>query len=138
MASTSPGERHLYGITVDEQGTLYVCGISGNIYRVNAKKNAVSSHNAQIGRQSPQFLMLDGMSHLIVGDPLIPRIDFKDRPNPVRIRISDGKPALSVDMKIRCSAMTWDKHGRMFLLDGAAEIHAIPVREQRVCCCLFI
>ncbi len=108
-------------IAIDpESGALYVSdwdesGQKGQIYRIDPKGKV--SPITKPGELEPCALILDGASHLLVGEwgPL------------KRVRLADGKSEQVAKVGEQVSAMAWDMHGRLFISDGpSAKLFVIP------------
>jgi glucose/arabinose dehydrogenase len=127
--------RSLVGITVDEEGTLYVSdGGSFNdgkfedtaIYRINQKGKVTLVKNSKraLSPGSPSCLAMDGMSHLVVAESLSGKLS--------RLKIADGAEVMlaSIDLSL-VGGLAWDRHGRLYFSGkdqnlGEGLIYVIP------------
>jgi glucose/arabinose dehydrogenase len=125
----------LVGITVDEEGTLYVSDTGSlkdggmlegvAIYRINQKGKVtlVSDARRTPGLRSPRrCLVMDGMSHLVVSEFLSSKLS--------RLKIADGTEVqlASRDLSI-VSGLAWDRHGRLYFSGKGSDdgyIRVIP------------
>jgi glucose/arabinose dehydrogenase len=115
-----PVEPHsLTGLTADlESGTLYVSDCRdeiGNgyaIYRVTPKGMvSVLLDSARFpALRKPAALLLDGASHLLVGDAGSGTL--------YRIKLADGSAEKLADGLGAVACLAWDHHGRLYVCDG--------------------
>jgi glucose/arabinose dehydrogenase/sugar lactone lactonase YvrE len=106
----------LSGITVDEEGTIYVSDLGGGeivgtIYRIDQKgKVTLLTNNKHTpALRLPTGLAMDGMSHLLVVDAYSGEL--------LRIKNSDKSTAKLADAFSRGASLTWDYFGRLYIGD---------------------
>jgi glucose/arabinose dehydrogenase len=117
----------LTGLTVDEQGTLYVAD-SGNekgegtaIYRIDpkGKVSLVASAEKNAALQAPAALTMDGMSFLLVVDARSGEL--------LRVKLADGTSEKLADGLGNPSGIVWDYFGRLYISDRkAGRVSVIP------------
>ncbi|HBI44048.1 MAG TPA: hypothetical protein DDY78_14530 [Planctomycetales bacterium] len=115
-----PTEPHsLTGMTADpESGMLYVsdCGYANGkgaaIYRVTplGLVSVLLDATRLPAMQKPTALLLDGASHLLVGDASSGTL--------YRIKLADGSTEKLADGLGTVAGLAWDHHGRLFVSDG--------------------
>lgn len=105
----------LNDIAVDEKGILYVSdsgdlkGSGGAVYRIDQKGSVslVASEFSIPGLKTPNGLVLDGMSHLLL-------LDFASG-ELLRVRIADGSAVKVADGFEGGDGLAWDWFGQLFI-----------------------
>lgn len=119
----------LYDVVADpESGTVYVSdcgdlkGKGGAIYRIHPKGkiDLISDATRWPAMHTPNGLVLDGASHLLVADFGTGAV--------TRLRIADGKPMEQLATGLgKLDGLAWDEYGRLFITDRElGRVFAIP------------
>jgi glucose/arabinose dehydrogenase len=118
----------LAGITVDEEGTLYVTesgdfkAVGPAIYRITQKGKVtlVADSMRTPGLRLPDILVMDGMSHLIAWD--MESLEL------LRMKVADGTSTRIKDRSLFfISGLAWDRHGRLFIINRTPQGNSIEV-----------
>jgi glucose/arabinose dehydrogenase len=117
----------LTGLTVDEQGTLYVAdsgdgkGAEAAIFRIDprGKVTLVVDAKKDAALKSPAALAMDGMSHLLVLDSVSGDLS--------RIKLVDVTSEKLADGFGEGAGLTWDYVGRLYISDRKySKLFVIP------------
>ncbi|MBI3410774.1 MAG: PQQ-dependent sugar dehydrogenase [Planctomycetes bacterium] len=115
----------LQGITVDEQGVLYVTsntnGHDGAIFRVDPKGKVrlVTSSERAPDLKTPKGVVMDGKSHLLVADIASGKV--------LRVKIADGSATTVAAGFGEAWNLAWDRHGRLYVSSGEkGKLFVIP------------
>src|SRR5262249_47733832 len=122
----------LAGLTIDEEGTLYVSdygdfqGDGGAIFRIDQKGKVrlVADQKRIKELHRPVGIIMDGLSHLLV--------IASERGELHRIRVADGSTTMLADGLGAANGLAWDKYGRLFISEKKeGRVFVIPRPGER-------
>jgi glucose/arabinose dehydrogenase len=118
--------RSLSGIAADELGRLYVADAGdgkegGAVYQVTqfGKVTLVTDAKRAPALKSPRGVVMDGLSFVLVLDGTSGDL--------LRVKVADGTAEKVADGFGAGGALTWDRHGRLYLADAkGGRLSVIP------------